>query len=53
MAHRIVDLSIPIENDIASDPEPTRPKVTYLTHDMTTPQIASNVRVTMSVLSAA
>jgi len=33
--HRIVDLSIAIENDIVSDPEQYRPKITYLKHDKT------------------
>lgn len=36
---RIVDLSIPIENDVASDPEPFRPKVTYHRHDGTHDQL--------------
>jgi hypothetical protein len=29
MARRLIDLSIPITNDIVSDPEVMRPKVTY------------------------
>ncbi len=32
---RIVDLSIWIENGVASDPEFSRPEITYLSHDMT------------------
>ena len=36
---RILDLSIAIENDIASDPEPFRPQVTYHRHDGTHDQI--------------
>ena len=32
---RILDLSIPIENDVASDPEFSRPEITYLSHEMT------------------
>jgi len=32
---RILDLSIPIENGVASDPEFSRPEITYLSHDMT------------------
>lgn len=32
---RIIDLSVPIENGVLSDPEFTRPHITYLTHDMT------------------
>jgi len=36
---RFIDLSIPIENDIASDPEPYRPKITYFQHKETFEQI--------------
>jgi kynurenine formamidase len=36
---RILDLSIAIENDIASDPEPYRPQVTYHRHDNTHGQL--------------
>jgi len=32
MARRLVDLSIPITNDIISDPDTMRPKVTYTAH---------------------
>ncbi|MBX3540960.1 MAG: cyclase family protein [Chelatococcus sp.] len=35
MMARIVDLSIPIENDVVSDPDFSRPKITYLAHDVT------------------
>jgi kynurenine formamidase len=41
MAHRLIDLSIPITNDIVSDPEVMRPKVTYSRHDETVGQIAA------------
>ena len=37
---RFVDLSIPITNDVISDPEVMRPKVTYMTHENTWEQIA-------------
>ena len=37
---RFIDLSIPITNDVVSDPEVMRPKVTYMTHENTWPQIA-------------
>jgi hypothetical protein len=32
MARRIVDISMPIENDVVSDPPDYGPKVEYLTH---------------------
>lgn len=38
---KIVDLSIAIENDVASDPEPYRPKVKYLRHHETQGQLLS------------
>lgn len=38
-ARKIVDLSICIENDVVSDPEPYRPKVTYYAHGQTYHQI--------------
>jgi len=37
---RFVDLSIPITNEVVSDPEVMRPKITYMTHEDTWPQIA-------------
>jgi kynurenine formamidase len=37
---RFIDLSIPITNDVVSDPEVMRPKVTYMTHESTWEQIA-------------
>ena len=36
---KIIDLSIAIENDIASDPEPYRPQITYLKHHETHHQL--------------
>ena len=41
MARRLVDLSIPITNDIVSDPEVMRPQVSYARHKETVGQIAS------------
>jgi kynurenine formamidase len=41
MARRLVDLSIPITNDIISDPEVMRPQITYSRHKETVGQIAS------------
>ncbi|MEM7664739.1 MAG: cyclase family protein [Pseudomonadota bacterium] len=37
---RFVDLSIPITNDVVSDPEVMRPKIEYMTHEDTWAQIA-------------
>ena len=39
MSH-FIDLSIPITNDVVSDPEVMRPKIQYMTHDSTWEQIA-------------
>jgi len=36
---QFIDLSIPIENDVASDPEPYGPKVTYFRHNETFDQM--------------
>jgi kynurenine formamidase len=41
MTRRFVDLSIPIENDVESDPETARPKVTYYSHKQSVPALAS------------
>ena len=40
MPRRIVDLSIYLENDVVSDPPPFGPKITYLDHQATFPQMA-------------
>lgn len=40
MARRIVDLSIFLENDVISDPEPFRPKIEYVDHKMSVPELA-------------
>ena len=37
---RFIDLSIPITNDVVSDPEVMRPKIQYMTHENTWEQIA-------------
>ncbi|HHS83066.1 MAG TPA: cyclase family protein [Devosia sp.] len=39
MARRIVDLSVPLEADIASDPPVMLPKIQYLDHSMTAQQV--------------
>ena len=40
MPRKIVDLSIYLENDVVSDPPPFGPKITYMKHADTFPQIA-------------
>lgn len=32
---QFIDLSIPITNDVVSDPDVMRPKITYMTHEST------------------
>lgn len=39
MPRRIVDLSIYLENDVVSDPEVFRPKIEYLDHEMSVPEL--------------
>ena len=41
MSRRIIDLAVPIENDVKADPPPFGPKIQYMDHDMTFPQMAS------------
>ena len=41
MARHIVDLSIFLENDVISDPEPFRPKIDYIDHKMSVPELAA------------
>jgi kynurenine formamidase len=40
VSRTLIDISMPIENDVISDPQPFGPKVTYLSHDQTFEQIA-------------
>ncbi|ABQ69760.1 cyclase family protein [Rhizorhabdus wittichii RW1] len=40
MARRIIDLSIYLENDVISDPPPFRPKIDYIDHKMSVPELA-------------
>ena len=40
MTRRFIDLSIFLENDVASDPPGLEPRITYFTHENTFEQIA-------------
>ena len=39
MSRRIVDISMPLENDVISDPQPFGPKITYVDHQMSLDQM--------------
>lgn len=41
MVRNIVDLSIFLENDVISDPPPFRPKIEYIDHKMSVPDLAA------------
>jgi len=41
MVRRIVDISMPLENDVISDPQPFNPKIEYIDHQMSVAQIAA------------
>lgn len=36
---QFIDISMPLENDVRSDPELARPHIEYLTHEQTVPRI--------------
>ena len=38
---RFVDISMPLENDVVSDPRPFTPKITYINHQQSVAQLAS------------
>ena len=40
MPRTFVDLSIFLENDVVSDPPPFRPKIDYVDHKMSVPELA-------------
>jgi kynurenine formamidase len=50
MPRRIVDLSVPLMQGIASDPAEMRPKITYLDHHQTAPNIARFMGVSVDDL---
>jgi len=39
MAKKLIDISIPLDNDTISDPEPFRPKIKYIDHKQTAEQV--------------
>ena len=41
MARKLIDISIPLDNNTISDPEPFRPKITYMDHKKTAEQVCS------------
>jgi len=41
MSRSIIDLSIFLENDVISDPQPYRPKISYIDHRMSVPELAA------------
>ena len=44
MARRIIDISVPLQNDIASDPPGHEPKITYLGHKQSAPEVCKFFR---------
>ena len=41
VARRIIDISVPLQSDIASDPPGTEPKITYFDHKQSAPQVCT------------
>jgi kynurenine formamidase len=39
MPRRLIDISVPLENDVAADPPPLRPKIRYRAHKETAPEV--------------
>lgn len=50
MVHRLIDLSVALRDDIASDPPEMLPKIEYHTHHMTGPRIAEYFNVALDQL---
>jgi len=50
MTHRLIDLSVSLRDDIASDPPDMRPKIAYFTHHQTGPRIAEYFGVPLEAL---
>jgi len=50
MAQRLIDLSVALRDDIASDPPDMRPRIEYFTHQQTGPRIAEYFGVPVSSL---
>ena len=41
MARRIIDISVPLQSDIASDPPGHEPRITYTGHKQGAPQVCT------------
>jgi len=41
MARQLIDISMPLENDVVSDPPAYKPKITYFDHKMSVLELAS------------
>src|SRR5208282_1846071 len=39
MGHRIVDISVPLQNDVAADPPGAGPRIEYIDHQQSLPQV--------------
>lgn len=41
MARQFIDISMPLENDVVSDPKPFNPKISYIDHEMSVDQMTA------------
>ena len=41
MARQFIDISMPLENDVVSDPKPFNPKISYIDHEMSVDQMTT------------